>query len=111
MTIIAIESKADFTSKILSTTDLVVLDCWATWCGPCKAIEPKLEEFSAAFSQVKFYKLNVDDPAVADVVQELNVRAMPTVMFFEKGEKVTEIVGADLHGIERGIQALVATLV
>jgi Thioredoxin domain-containing protein len=59
--------------KIFSSTDPIVLDCWATWCGPCKAIAPAFEKLSESFPQIKFYKVDVDDQA--DVAQELNVRA------------------------------------
>ena len=92
--------------KIIISGDATVLDCWATWCGPCKAISPLFEKLSEGFPQVKFFKVDVD--AVDDVAQELGVRAMPTFMFFKGGEKITEIVGADIKAIEKGVNELVA---
>jgi len=86
--------------------DAAVLDCWATWCGPCKAIAPAYEELSEKFPQVKFFKVDVD--AVEDVAQELGVRAMPTFMFFKGGEKITEIAGTDIKAIEARVMELVA---
>ena len=65
----------------------------ATWCGPCKVIAPKIVDMSAAYPNVRFYKLDVDE--VPDVAQELGVRAMPTFMLFKNGEKVNEVVGAN----------------
>ncbi|KAK2803276.1 thioredoxin trx1 [Onygenales sp. PD_10] len=71
---------------------LVVIDCFATWCGPCKAIAPKIVEYSEKYPQVGFYKIDVDEvPALA---QELGVRAMPTFLFFKDGQKVDEVLGA-----------------
>jgi thioredoxin 1 len=99
-------SKQEFLTKILNTTEPIVLDAWAEWCGPCKAIAPKIEEFSTIYPAAKFYKVDVDK--VPDVAQELGIRAMPTFMFFKEGEKITEVVGANPHAIEEGIKALLA---
>lgn len=99
-------SKHEFITKILNATDPIVLDAWAEWCGPCKAIAPKIDEFSTTYPTAKFYKVDVD--MVPDVAQELGIRAMPTIIFFKNGEKITEVVGANQHAIEEGIRALIA---
>lgn len=99
-----INSKAEFLDKILGADTPVILDCYAEWCGPCKAIAPKVEEWSDVYTDVKFYKVDVDK--VADVAQELGVRAMPTFMLFKDGQKFNEVVGAVLPAIEKGIQSL-----
>jgi thioredoxin 1 len=100
-------SKQDFLAKILdSDAGPIVLDAWAEWCGPCRAIAPKVEEFSSQYPGAKFYKFNVDE--VPDVAQELGIRAMPTFLFFDKGQKITEVVGANPRAIEDAIQSLVA---
>ncbi|CAI7567098.1 unnamed protein product [Penicillium pancosmium] len=101
-----IKSKTDFLVKILNSQDLVVLDCWAPWCGPCRAISPKIDEFSETYTQAKFYKVDVDE--VPDVAQELGIRAMPTFVYFNKGEKFTEVVGADPRAIEQSVKNLIA---
>lgn len=95
-------SKADF-DKALSDagSELVVLDCFATWCGPCKMIAPKVVEFSHKFDNAHFYKIDVDE--VPDVAQELGIRAMPTILYFKNGEKVGEVVGANPKAIETAI--------
>lgn len=98
-------SKAEFQEKILGSEDAIILDCFAEWCGPCKAIAPQIEEWSTVYSQVKFYKVDINK--VPDVAQELGVRAMPTFMLFKKGEKITEIVGAHPVSVEAGIKSLI----
>ncbi|OJD40534.1 thioredoxin [Diplodia corticola] len=86
----------------LQEPELVVLDCFATWCGPCKVIAPQLVKFSEAFPNAKFYKLDVDE--VPDVAQELGIRAMPTFLLFKGGEKVGEVVGANPKALETAIR-------
>ena len=82
----------------------MILDCYAEGCGPCKAIAPKLDQWSEEYTDVKFYKVDVDK--VQDVAQELGVSAMPTFILFKDGQKVTEVVGAVVPAIEEGIKSL-----
>lgn len=99
-------SKAEFQEKVIDSKDLVVIDCFATWCGPCKAIAPKVGEFSQTYTQAKFYQIDVDQ--LSEVAAELGIRAMPTFMLFKNGEKVQDIVGANPPALEAGIKSLVA---
>ncbi|KAF8456907.1 putative thioredoxin [Terfezia claveryi] len=84
-----------------SSDQLVVLDCYATWCGPCKMIAPKVLSYSEEYPEVKFYKVDVDD--ASDVAAELGVRAMPTFYLFKGGEKVGEVVGANPSALKAAI--------
>ncbi|KAK8231540.1 Cop c 2-like protein, partial [Phyllosticta capitalensis] len=93
-------SKQDW-ENALKGPELVVLDCFATWCGPCKVIAPQLVKFSEKFTSAKFYKLDVDE--VPDVAQELGIRAMPTFLLFKGGEKIGEVVGANPKALEAAI--------
>ncbi|KAF2143778.1 uncharacterized protein K452DRAFT_285818 [Aplosporella prunicola CBS 121167] len=86
----------------LKEPELVVLDCFATWCGPCKVIAPQVVKFSEAYPTAKFYKLDVDE--IPDVAQELGIRAMPTFLLFKGGEKVGEVVGANPKALEAAIK-------
>ncbi|EHY52682.1 thioredoxin trx1 [Exophiala dermatitidis] len=100
--------KASFQTSVLSAPAdrLVVLDCFATWCGPCKVIAPELVKFSESDEfkdKVDFYKIDVDE--VPDVAQELGVRAMPTFMLFKNGQKVGEVVGANKRALEQAIRS------
>ena len=87
-------SDADFEAKVLKSTEPVVVDFWAEWCGPCRMIAPALEEIAsgALASKMKIVKLNVDEnPQTAT---KYNVMSIPTLMVFKNGELASRQVGA-----------------
>jgi len=96
-------SKADWDKALEAKDTLVVLDCFATWCGPCKVIAPQVVKFSNTYPTARFYKLDVDE--VPDVAQELGIRAMPTFLLFKNGDKVAEVVGANPKALEAAIKS------
>ncbi|KAL3470910.1 thioredoxin-like protein [Aspergillus californicus] len=104
--VIPIVSAAEFREKVTDAKGAVVVDCFATWCGPCKAIAPKVEEFAKQYTDVKFYQIDVDE--LSDVAAELGVRAMPTFMLFKDGEKISDVVGANPPALEAGVKSLLA---
>ena len=69
----------------------VVVDLFATWCGPCKMLSPILDEISEEITTTKFFKIDVDDNE--DVAREYNVMSIPTVLVFENGNLINTIVG------------------
>ena len=69
----------------------VVVDLFATWCGPCKMLSPILDEISEEITTTKFYKVDVDDNE--DIAREYNVMSIPTVLVFKDGELTNTIVG------------------
>jgi len=97
-----LQAKADFDAAMTEKDTLMVLDCFATWCGPCKVIAPQVVKFSDTYTNARFYKLDVDE--VPEVAQELGIRAMPTFILFKNGEKVKEVVGANPKALEAAIQ-------
>ncbi|KAG6018565.1 hypothetical protein E4U41_003776 [Claviceps citrina] len=102
-------ASAEAFQKAVSENDAVVVDCFATWCGPCRAIAPVLEKHSedAAFKdKVHFIKFDVD--RVPAVTQALGVRAMPTFFFFRGGKKVDELVGANPNALLEALRKVAA---
>ena len=84
---------SDFDTDVLKASGPIVVDFWAEWCGPCRAIGPALEEISEALSgQVEIVKVNIDEnPATP---QNYGVRGIPTLLIFKDGEVVAEKIGA-----------------
>ena len=76
---------------------IVLIDFFATWCGPCKHVAPKFEELSKLYPHVTFLKVDVDESV--ELTEKFNVRAMPTFVFLHNGEVVKTIEGADLKAI------------
>ncbi|MCJ1481540.1 hypothetical protein MMC06_001699 [Schaereria dolodes] len=89
----------------LAKEGVMVVDAMATWCGPCKVIAPKVVGFSKTYSDVRFYKVDVDE--VPEVAQELSVRAMPTFTIFKDGVLEETVVGASVGGLEAAIKKVV----
>ena len=81
-----------FEHDVLAPGKTVVVDFWAPWCGPCKALEPALEELAGSTDKVEFVKLDIDaNPRTAD---RYGVLSIPTVMLFSEGEPRATVYGA-----------------
>ena len=84
---------ASFEADVLKSSEPVVVDFWAEWCGPCKAIGPSLEEIATEMhGKVKIVKMNVDEnPGVPG---SLGIRSIPTLILFKDGKAASQKVGA-----------------
>ncbi|KAK4100774.1 hypothetical protein N658DRAFT_507454 [Parathielavia hyrcaniae] len=91
----------DLFKQTIAKNPVVVLDAFATWCGPCKAIAPQVARWAQDDKyKGKTYFAKFDVDAVPDLAQELGIRAMPTFIFFKNGEKVEEFLGANPPALE-----------
>ena len=85
-------SDGSFSEDVLKHNGPVIVDFWAEWCGPCKALAPVLDELAQEFQgKVKVVKVNVDESP--NTPQQYNVRGIPTLIAFKNGEVVTQLVG------------------
>ncbi|EDV33035.1 Thioredoxin-2 [Drosophila ananassae] len=100
-----VKDKADLDSQLSKAgSKLVVLDFFATWCGPCKMISPKLGELATQYADnVVVIKVDVDE--CEEIAMEYNVSSMPTFVFIKNGTKVEEFAGANATRVEDVIKA------
>ncbi len=92
MAVLEITDK-NFESEVIKSDLPVLVDFWAEWCGPCKAIGPVVDQISTELDgKLKVCKVNVDD--AQDLAKKFNVMSIPTLLVFKGGEQVEKIVGA-----------------
>jgi thioredoxin len=86
-------TEATFDSEIKSRSEVLMVDFWAEWCAPCRAIAPTLEELSReSAGKVSLAKVNVDEsPALA---ARYGIRSIPTILFIKQGAVVDQVIGA-----------------
>ncbi|CAI5483227.1 unnamed protein product [Closterium sp. Yama58-4] len=93
--VITIATPSEFTSLISDPSRLVVVDFTAQWCGPCRSIAPLLDEISRTHDSVAIAKVDIDDAALAGVVNTARISSVPTFHFYKAGKLLSQFSGAD----------------
>ncbi len=101
-------SDSNFESEVVKSDVPVLVDFWAPWCGPCRAIAPIVEEISSSYEgKIKVGKMNVDENQATTM--KFGIRSIPTIIMFKDGEAVDQIIGAVPKGeIERVVEKSLA---
>jgi len=86
-------SDENFEAKVLKSDQLVLVDFWAEWCGPCKAIEPVLEEIADEYAG-RLVIARLDTEAYQEKMMDYGVMGLPTLILFKDGEVVERVTGA-----------------
>jgi thioredoxin 1 len=105
--VIDISSTEEFNDAVASAGDsLVVIDYSTSWCGPCKIIAPKYDEFSEKYKNVAFLKVMGDSSPAADkLMRSQGVRALPSFHFWKGGKQIDSISGAKTQALQDAIEA------
>lgn len=85
-------TKENFKQEVLSSEKPVIVDFWASWCGPCKMVSPIIDEIATERTDIKVGKVNVDEQEA--LAQEYGILSIPTIAVFKDGKVVNQTVGA-----------------
>lgn len=108
--VVAVHSKASWDEQWeahRSASKLMVIDFSATWCGPCRFIEPAFKEMASRFADAVFVKIDVDE--LSEVARTWRVEAMPTFVLIKGGQEVSRVVGAKKDELERKIHMFISS--
>ena len=84
-------TKENFEEKVLQAEGKVLLDFWATWCGPCKMIAPVVEEIAQENEHITVGKIDVDEER--ELAIQFGITSIPTLVLMENGQKITQLLG------------------
>ena len=91
-------------NDIITNNKLVVVDFFATWCGPCRALSPYIDELATNHHHILFAKANIEETPI--IANELDVKSLPCVIIFENGKEINRVVGFNKQKLQAIIENL-----
>lgn len=91
-------------NAIITSNKLVVVDFFATWCGPCRALSPYIDELATNHHHILFAKANIEETPI--MANELDVKSLPCVIIFENGKEINRVVGFNKAKLQAIIENL-----
>ena len=104
MGICVMSVRDDNFNAFITSNKLVVVDFFATWCGPCRALSPYIDELSANNHHILFAKANIEETPI--IANELDVKSLPCVIIFENGKEIHRVVGFNKQKLQAIIENL-----
>lgn len=90
---VVVLTKGNFEEEVVNSDKPVIIDYWASWCGPCRMVAPIMEELSEEYDgKAKICKVNVDEEG--ELAAKFRIMSIPTIMLYKNGEMIERIVGA-----------------
>ena len=88
---VTVITSENFENEVLKSDKTVLLDFWASWCGPCKMISPVVDQIADEYADIKVGKVNVDEET--ELARQFNIMSIPTLLVFKGGKLVKQSVG------------------
>ena len=104
MGICVMSVRDDNFNAFITSNKLVVVDFFATWCGPCRALSPYIDELAIKYHHILFAKANIEETPI--MANELDVKYLPCVIIFENGKEINRVVGFNTQKLQAIIENL-----
>ena len=104
MSVCVTNVRDDIFNAIITSNKLVVVDFFATWCGPCRALSPYIDELATNHHNILFVKANIEE--TPDMANELDIKSLPCVVIFENGKEINRVVGFNKPKLQAIIENL-----
>ncbi len=88
---VLVVNKSNFQKEVLESERTVLLDFWASWCGPCKSVSPIIDEIAKENPEIKVCKVNIDEEP--ELAEQFNIMSIPTLLILKDGKVINQSVG------------------